>query len=111
MLKQQNRNLIGAGQAPLDPSTAPIHDRRELCATPDLRSRVRETVTEMIGYKVADAQPLISAGLIDSLSLLKLICTLEKNLGLVIPGESVSPDDFECVERISETIERLRNQV
>ena len=76
----------------------------------DVPSKVREVVMDTIGYKVPDAQPLISAGLIDSLSLLRLICNLENQLGITIPDESVSPDDFECMERILETIARLTSR-
>jgi acyl carrier protein len=44
---------------------------------------------------------------IDSLSILKLIVILEKKLQIRIPKERVQPEDFDSVEAILETLERI----
>jgi acyl carrier protein len=56
--------------------------------------------------KVGDDEPLVSSGLIDSLSVLRLIQELESRLHIRIPTELVQPDDFDTVNIILETIDR-----
>ena len=71
-----------------------------------IRAAAREVVAEMTGGAVADDEPLISSGRIDSLSILKLIARLEKKLGVSIPPSNLQPDDFENIDYIVETVER-----
>ena len=71
-----------------------------------LRTAVREVVAEMAGAPVKDEEPLISSGLIDSLSILKLISRLESKLGIRIPTGNLQPDDFESVDWIVDTVQR-----
>ena len=61
----------------------------------------------MVSSPVSDGEPLISSGLIDSLSILKLISRLEKKLGIAIPTDNLQPDDFESVDGIVETVQRV----
>ena len=72
-----------------------------------VRNAAREVVAEMIGKKVGDADFLISSGLIDSLSILKLIGNLENRLSLAIPAGDLQPDDFESVDYITATVLRV----
>ena len=62
--------------------------------TPEqVRSAARHVVAEMIGRTVKDDASLISSGLIDSLSILKLIGSLEDRLSVTIPPDDLQPDD------------------
>jgi acyl carrier protein len=72
-----------------------------------VRGAAQETVAEMTGKKVGDNDFLISSGLIDSLSILKLISRLEDRLSVVIPADNLQPDDFETVDYITETVLRV----
>lgn len=72
-----------------------------------VRKAAQEVVAEMIGKKVRDADYLISSGLIDSLSILKLIGNLETRLSVAIPAGDLQPDDFESVDFITETVLRV----
>lgn len=72
-----------------------------------VRKAAQEVVAEMIGKKVGDADYLISSGLIDSLSILKLIGNLENRLSVTIPAANLQPDDFESVDFITETVLRV----
>jgi len=72
-----------------------------------IRAAAREVVISMTGSKVADSDALISSGLIDSLSILKLISKLEAKLNVSIPTENLQPDDFESVDWIVETVQRV----
>lgn len=70
------------------------------------RIAVRETVAEIIGHRVEDSEPIVSSGLMDSLSVLSLITQLEERLKVAIPSGNLQPEDFDTVELIVETLER-----
>jgi len=75
-----------------------------------IRDAARQSVYEMINRQVEDADSLIASGLIDSLSVLKLIAQLEGRLGLRLPTDQLQPDDFESIEIIVETVERVAQE-
>ena len=70
------------------------------------RQAAREAIAEITKRSVQDSQRIISTGMIDSLSVLKLIAVLEEKLQIQIPKEQVQPEDFDSVEIILDTIER-----
>ena len=72
-----------------------------------IRQAAREVVHSMANTRVDDGEALISSGLIDSLSILKLIARLEQKLGLRIPTGNLQPDDFETVDYIVDTVLRV----
>ena len=72
-----------------------------------IREAARETVREMTNSTPGDADPLISSGMIDSLSILKLIARLEQKLSIQIPTDSLQPEDFENVDWIVDTVLRV----
>lgn len=72
-----------------------------------IRNAAREAAGQVAGRPVKDGQRLVSSGLIDSLSVLKLISLLEKKLNVRIPPETLQPEDFDDVDLIVETVERV----
>jgi len=72
-----------------------------------IREAARQVVASMTGAPVTDDEPLISSGRIDSLSILKLIAQMETRLGVTIPPGNLQPDDFETIDWIVETVERV----
>jgi acyl carrier protein len=72
-----------------------------------VRQAVQEVVTDMIGKKVRDGDSLISSGLIDSLSILKLIGRVEAKLSVTIPPDDLQPDDFETIDYVTDTVLRV----
>jgi acyl carrier protein len=72
-----------------------------------VRAAAHSTVLEMTGKKVKDGDYLISSGLIDSLSLLRLIGSLEKKLSVTIPPDDLQPDDFETIDIITDSVIRV----
>ena len=72
-----------------------------------IRQAAREVVVAVAKRTVRDDQCLVSTGIVDSLSLLNLIALLEKKLQIRIPTERVQPEDFDSVETILETLERV----
>jgi acyl carrier protein len=72
-----------------------------------IRHAARDAAAEVVGRSVADSQPILSSGLIDSLSVLRLITGLETRIGIRIPVEQVQPDDFDSVDLMVETVLRV----
>jgi acyl carrier protein len=72
-----------------------------------IRNAAREAVSQLVGRPLKDGQRLVTSGLIDSLSVLKLIGLLEKKLGVILPPETLQPEDFDDVDLIVETVERV----
>ena len=72
-----------------------------------IRSAAREAAAQIARRTIKDEQKLVSSGLVDSLSVLKLIALLETKLGIVIPPETLQPEDFDDVDLIVETVERV----
>lgn len=72
------------------------------------RTVAREVASQVVGRAIkTDDQKLVSSGLIDSLSVLRLISLLEKELQVSIPPETLQPEDFDDVNLIVETVERV----
>lgn len=72
-----------------------------------IRNAAKEAAAQLVGRPIKEGQRLVSSGLIDSLSVLKLIGLLEKKLQVVIPPETLQPEDFDDVDLIIETVERV----
>jgi acyl carrier protein len=72
-----------------------------------VREAARQVVAEMTGRKLKDSDSLISSGLIDSLSILKLMSRLESRLSVRIPADDLQPDDFENIDYIVDTVLRV----
>jgi acyl carrier protein len=72
-----------------------------------IRQAAREAIWAVAKRAVPDDQCVVSTGIVDSLSLLNLIALLEKRLQIRIPKEQVQPEDFDSVEIILETLERV----
>ena len=73
----------------------------------EFRAAAREVVTAIVRQKVPDDEALVSSGLIDSLYILNLILSLEKQLGIQIPTADVQPEDFDSIDLITETLARV----
>jgi acyl carrier protein len=72
-----------------------------------IRTAAREAASQIAGRPIKEGQRLVTSGLIDSLSVLKLIGLLERKLSITIPPETLQPEDFDDVDLIVETVERV----
>lgn len=72
-----------------------------------IRAAAREAASQLVGRPIKEGQRLITSGLIDSLSVLKLIGLLERKLRVTIPPETLQPEDFDDLDLIVETVERV----
>ena len=57
---------------------------------------------------LTDATPLLTGGILDSISTLKLIAFLEETFGVSFEAYEVDPDHFDTVERIGRLVEARR---
>jgi acyl carrier protein len=73
----------------------------------EIRNAAQDAATQIAGRPIKDGQRLVSSGLIDSLSILRLISLLEKKLSVSISPETLQPEDFDDLDIIVETIERV----
>jgi acyl carrier protein len=76
-----------------------------------IRNAAREAAAQIAGRPIKDGQRLVSSGLIDSLSILRLISLLEKKLNVSIPPATLQPEDFDDLDLIVETIERVAKAI
>ena len=76
-----------------------------------IRNAAREAASEVARRPIKEGQRLVTSGLLDSLSVLRLIACLEEKLQVSIPAETLQPEDFDEVDLIIKTIERVAKQV
>lgn len=57
---------------------------------------------------LASDEDLLSSGLLDSLSVMKLISFMEKNFGVVVPPADMVIENFVTVDAISEYIQSAK---
>jgi len=72
-----------------------------------VRVAARESFQNLTKRSVRDDQCFVSTGIIDSLSVLKLINLLEQKLKTRIPTGRIQPEDFDSVDIILETLQRI----
>ena len=76
---------------------------------PDRLEAVRRLVAGRLKRRlsIGDDTPLVSGGLIDSMSIVDLILDLQTELGVEIPVSEVQPDDFDSINKIAATLARF----
>lgn len=76
-----------------------------------VRNAALEAASQLTGRPIKDGQRLVTSGLIDSLSVLKLIGLLERKLRVTIPPETLQPEDFDDLDLIVETVQRVAKPI
>lgn len=68
----------------------------------DLRGALRRRLVSGFGVKVPfdDATELFASGLIDSLSVMDLVCFVEEQIGTAIAPADITLENFGSIERI-----------
>ena len=72
----------------------------------DTIESIREFITGLLEMKgercdVSVTEPLLSAGLLDSMDVLQIVVYLEENFGLDFSVHPFNPDDFDSIESIN----------
>jgi acyl carrier protein len=77
-----------------------------------MEEKIRMILTQEFGL-TADGlggdQPIFSSGLLDSLSSLRLVMSLEQNFGVRVSPLDISLDDVDTINSITATVTRLRD--
>ena len=73
------------------------------------RDSIHEFITGLLEMKgertdVSDTEPLLTAGLLDSLDVMQTVLFLEDNFGVDFSVHPFNPDDFDCIESINRMV-------
>jgi len=73
------------------------------------RHAIREFITGLLEMKgertdVGDTEPLVTAGLLDSLDVMNTVTYLEEHFGVDFSTRPFNPDDFDSIESISRLV-------
>jgi acyl carrier protein len=78
----------------------------------DILTKLRSFITTELmaepDYPLADDEPLVSGGLIDSFALAHVATFIEEAFGRYIPDTELDPNDFDTLERIAARVEAAR---
>jgi len=67
---------------------------------------IEELILDNRPQKIEHDSPLFVQGILDSLSLLRLILYLEQQFGVTVEDGEVIPENFESINRIAEFLNR-----
>jgi len=77
----------------------------------DSKKMIREFINSTIidnpngKNKLKDTDPLLEAGILDSLGMMKLLSFLEETFSVSLEAKELMPENFETVETLSSLIE------
>ena len=74
-----------------------------------MKDKIRALVIENLGLDadIGDDAPLFSSGLLDSLSAVSLLFSLNDDLGITLSPLDVALDDFDSIDLITATVEKF----
>jgi len=77
------------------------------------RGRIRQFILTQFLFtqdesKLADDVSLLGQGLIDSTGVLELVSFLEREFGIVLPDEEMTPENLDSVNALCALVERKR---
>ena len=77
--------------------------------TNSVRHRVRQFITGHFSHArtraLADDDPLLESGIVDSLGVLDIVSFIESDLGVIVADEELVRENFGSIERIAAYIE------
>ena len=74
----------------------------------ELIAYIKKEFVEDPDEEINETTPLMSSGLIDSLSIVSLVAFIDKKFGVKIPDEKGTVENFETANKIIETIDECR---
>jgi acyl carrier protein len=74
----------------------------------ELIAYIMKEFVEDPDQEIDETTPLISSGLIDSLSTISLVAFIDKKFGVKIPDEKGTVENFETITKIIETINEFK---
>jgi len=81
--------------------------------TPATESAIRQFLIDDVFYdrdlgSLGPEDSLLARGLLDSLSILKIVTFCEEQFGVTIPDAEVLPDHFDSIRAIARLVEKRR---
>ena len=74
----------------------------------ELIAYIMKEFVEDPDQEIDETTPLISSGLIDSLSIISLVAFIDKKFGVKIPDEKGTVENFETITKIIETVNEFK---
>ena len=74
----------------------------------ELIEYIKKEFVEDPDEEIEENTPLMSTGLIDSLSIVSLVAFIDKKFGVKIPDEKGTVENFETVNQIMEIISQVK---
>jgi 2-hydroxymuconate-semialdehyde hydrolase len=74
----------------------------------ELIAYIMKEFVEDPDQEIDETTPLISSGLIDSLSIISLVAFIDKKFGVRIPDEKGTVENFETITKIIQTINEFK---
>lgn len=73
----------------------------------DLRKFIQEEIANVAFKKVSNDQSLIHSKLLDSITMVDLIVSIEDKIGKQIPQHLINDDNFDSIDKIINTIGQI----
>jgi len=83
-------------------------DSSSVSSRSSIESAVLVHVAELVGREVAPSEPIISSGLVESITAVLLIAFLEEQFGIEVPDEEIVFENFDSVDAIVALVDRLQ---
>jgi acyl carrier protein len=75
--------------------------------TEALKNYIREEIINVAFKKVGDDESLIHSKLLDSITMVDLIVSIEEKIGKQIPQHLISDDNFDSIDKIIHTVSQI----
>ena len=73
----------------------------------DLRTFIQQEITSLAFKKVSTDESLVKSNLLDSITMVELIVSIEERIGKRFPQHLINDENFETIETIMETVNRI----
>ena len=73
----------------------------------ELKTFIQDEIVNVAFKKVSFDQSLIHSKLLDSITMIDLIVSIEERIGKQIPQHLINDDNFDSIDRIIDTIQKI----
>ncbi len=76
-----------------------------------MKEKIRELLLDEVpGVDFDSSEKLVDDGILDSLSVIKIISALSIEFGINIPYDEIKEDNFNSLDRIAAMVDRISNR-
>lgn len=73
----------------------------------DLKNFIQQEILNLAFKKVAFDESLVKSKLLDSITVVDLIVSIEDKMGIQIPQHLINDDNFDSIDKIVETLKKV----